>query len=149
MSISETLPDDTNLQYAPENNDVGHLYFADPQPSENGLNRVVRVNYETMSYTEANDSIVLANNEYLLDGQTDSNPHSVDRAGRTNKFYVRTQNCSSFDVIAAEGGKLVYKKTVPLTAYIDGERFVLTLPCASVSLQVVESRYYVTTSELT
>ena len=113
------LPRDTNLYYAPYN-EKGYLYFADPQPDENGKNRVIRVNYENMTFNENNDSIILTNDAYLISGKTHSNPHSVDRAGKTNKFYVRTQNAYSFDVIEAKNGKLEYLKTVPLSVNING-----------------------------
>ncbi len=113
------LPRDTNLYYAPYN-EKGYLYFADPQPDEHGENRVIRVNYKNMTFNENNDSIILTEDAYLIPGKTHSNPHSVDRAGKTNKFYVRTQNAYSFDVIEAKNGKLEYLKTVPLSTDING-----------------------------
>ena len=39
------------------------------------------------------------------------NPHSIDRAGDTNKFYIRTQNSNSFDVVNFQEGTT---KTVDL-----------------------------------
>jgi len=119
-SLETILPHDTNLYFAPKD-EKGYLYFADPQPSENGKNRVIRVNYEAMEFNENDDSIELIEDAYLLDGETHSNPHSIDRAGKTNKFYVRTQNAYSFDVVAVMDGKLQYVKTVPLFVNIDGE----------------------------
>lgn len=119
-SLETILPHDTNLYFAPKD-EKGYLYFADPQPSENGKNRVIRVNYEVMEFNENDDSIELIEDAYLLDGETHSNPHSIDRAGKTNKFYVRTQNAYSFDVVAVMDGKLQYVKTVPLFVNIDGE----------------------------
>ena len=118
-SIESLLPHDTNLYYAPYN-EKGYLYFADPQELEHGHNRVIRVNYETMAFNESSDSIVLTEDAYLIDGKVQSNPHSVDRAGKTNKLYVRTQNAYSFDVVAVENEKLVYKKTVPLSVNVNG-----------------------------
>jgi hypothetical protein len=119
-SLETILPHDTNLYFAPKN-EKGYLYFADPEPSENGKNRVIRVNYEKMRFNENDDSIELTEDAYLLDDETYSNPHSIDRAGKTNKFYVRTQNSYSFDVVAVMNGKLQYVKTVPLFVNIDGE----------------------------
>jgi len=119
-SLETILPHDTNLYFAPKN-EKGYLYFADPEPSENGKNRVLRINYEKMRFNENDDSIELTEDAYLLDGESYSNPHSVDRAGKTNKFYVRTQNSYSFDVVAVMNGKLQYVKTVPLFVNIDGE----------------------------
>jgi len=117
--LEALLPHDTNLYYAPSN-EKGYLYFADPQPSENGKNRVFRVNYATMAFDESKDSVVLTEDAYLLPGKTHSNPHSVDRAGKTNKFYMRTQNAYSFDVVKSQNGKLQYSKTEPLFENIDG-----------------------------
>ncbi len=118
--VTDILPDDTNTFYA-KGEDKNNLYFADPQPSENGKNRVIKINYSTMNFDESKDSIQLtAEDSCLIPGQTYSNPHSVDRAGKTNRLYVRTQNAYSFDVIASENNKLVYKKTVPLSVNING-----------------------------
>jgi 6-phosphogluconolactonase (cycloisomerase 2 family) len=119
-TLDNILPHDTNLFFLPKS-ERGYLYFADPQPSENGKNRVIRVNFKKMQFNEDNDSIELIEDAYLLEGETHSNPHSVDRAGKTNRFYVRTQNAYSFDVIAVEKGKLVYKKTIPLAVHINGK----------------------------
>lgn len=123
--LNAQLPHDTNLYFAPEN-EKGYLYFADPQPEEHGQNRIVRVNYETMDYNVSKDSIVLTNEVNIIPAKdlagANSNPHSVDRAGDTDRFYVRTQNSYSFDVIKANAtsGKLEYLKTVKLEATIDG-----------------------------
>jgi len=119
-TIESVLPHDTNLYYAKRNGEEGYLYFADPQPSEHGKNRVLRVNYESMQFNEANDSVVLTEDAYLLSGKAFSNPHSIDRAGKTNKFYVRTQNAYSFDVVDVRDGKFEYDKTIPLFTHIGG-----------------------------
>jgi len=119
-TLDALLPHDTNSYFAPYA-ERDYLYFADPQPSENGLNRAIRVNYNTMSYDANNDSLELTEDRYLIPGNTHSNPHSIDRAGKTNKFYVRTQNAYSFDVVAVENGKLVYKKTVPLSLILGNQ----------------------------
>jgi len=117
--LEALLPHDTNLYNAPFN-EKGYLYFADPQPSEHGKNRIIRVNYAKMAFDESKDSVVLTEDAYLLPGRTHSNPHSVDRAGKTNKFYVRTQNAYSFDVVEVKDGKLKYSKTEPLSENING-----------------------------
>ena len=75
-------PIDSNLKLGHEK---GILYYVDPRPEEGGENRALRINTNTMTYTEMN-----------VDG---TNPHSIDRAGNTNKFYIRTQNSYSFDVL--------------------------------------------------
>ena len=117
--LEALLPDDTNLYYAPKNENT-YLYFADPQPSEHGKNRVIRIDYDLMEFDEDRDSVELTEDAYLLSEESHSNPHSIDRAGKTNKFYVRTQNAYSFDVVAVENHKLKYIKTVPLFVDIDG-----------------------------
>ena len=117
--LEALLPDDTNLYYAPKN-EKAYLYFADPQPSEHGKNRVIRIDYDLMEFDEDRDSVELTEDAYLLDEESHSNPHSIDRAGKTNKFYVRTQNAYSFDVVAVENHKLKYIKTVPLFVDING-----------------------------
>jgi hypothetical protein len=73
-------PIDTNIE---DSKDSGILYYADP-----GFNRVLKVDYKNWSL-----------DELRVDG---INPHSVDRAGYSDKFYVRTQNSYSFDVINFE-----------------------------------------------
>ena len=76
------IPIDTNIAYGDEN---GSLYYADPRPEENGLNRALRIDYRNMRFEEL-----------TCNG---TNPHSIDRAGTTDKFYMRTQNSYSFDVV--------------------------------------------------
>lgn len=76
------IPIDTNIDF---NLEPGILYFADPRIEENGLNRVIRLNYELMNFEELAVAGV--------------NPHSVDRAGKSDNFYVRTQNSYSYDII--------------------------------------------------
>jgi len=61
------------------------VYYADPRPKENGLNRVLRIDYLNWTYTDI----------YTVG----INPHSIDRAGDSEKFYVRTQDSNSFDVV--------------------------------------------------
>jgi hypothetical protein len=78
----DTTPIDSNINLG---NETGVLYYADPRPQEHGLNRVLRIDYNSMSY----DAIPV----------NGINPHSIDRAGSTDKFYIRTQNSSSFDVV--------------------------------------------------
>jgi hypothetical protein len=80
---TQEIPIDSNIDLGVEK--PGILYYADPKPEENGLNRVIRIDYNTMSYS---DVAVLG-----------TNPHSIDRAGRTDKFYIRTQDDYSFDVV--------------------------------------------------
>ncbi|WP_457596613.1 YncE family protein [Hydrogenimonas sp.] len=85
---SRSIPIDTNIVYAGEvepNHDAYVLYYADPRPEENGENRVLRIDYRKWSYEEI-----------PCDG---INPHSVDRAGRSMKFLIRTQNSYSFDIV--------------------------------------------------
>ena len=81
-SMSATIPQDTNIELGGESN---ILYYADPRPEENGRNRALRINYGTMTF----EALPVRGN----------NPHSIDRAGETNKFYMRTQNSYSFDVV--------------------------------------------------
>ncbi len=78
----DTIPIDSNTRLGGEK---GILYYADPRPEENGLNRALRIDYNNMSY-----------NAVAVNG---INPHSIDRAGSTDKFYIRTQNSYSFDVV--------------------------------------------------
>ncbi len=78
----DTAPIDSNIRLGGESN---ILYYADPRPEEHGLNRVLRIDYGTMTFRAITVNGV--------------NPHSIDRAGSTDKFYVRTQNSSSFDVV--------------------------------------------------
>ena len=88
------IPIDSNLELSKEKN---FLYYADPRVEEGGKNRVLRINYKNMSYEEI-----------PVDG---INPHSIDRAGKSNKFYVRTQNSFSFDVVNFKKDTV---KTIPL-----------------------------------
>ncbi len=78
----DQIPIDSNIELGLE---PGVLYYADPRPQEHGLNRVLRIDYNTMTYR----AIPVPGN----------NPHSIDRAGESDKFYVRTQNSYSFDVV--------------------------------------------------
>ena len=117
------IPIDTNIAYA-EEAEPGHdpyvLYYADPRPEENGENRVLRVEYRTWKYRALPCSGI--------------NPHSIDRAGRSEKFYIRTQNSYSFDVVNfetnetktvsmehtyAEDGQELYHKPRAIGAYND------------------------------
>jgi len=76
------IPIDSNLMLGGEDK---ILYYTDAAPSENGLNRVLRVDYGKWKFSTM--------------GLNGVNPHSVDRAGATNKFYIRTKNSKSIDVI--------------------------------------------------
>ena len=91
---SKVIPIDTNIDFGIEPN---VLYYADPRIEENGLNRAIRIDYNAMNF-----------NEVATNG---INPHSIDRAGKTNRFYIRTQNSYSFDVVNFETGSV---KTVNL-----------------------------------
>jgi hypothetical protein len=82
LHTKSKIPYDSNLELGGEE---GILYYVDPRPEENGLNRALRIDYLNWSYTDLNVSGV--------------NPHSLDRAGDSDKFYVRTQNSNSFDVV--------------------------------------------------
>ncbi len=88
-SMAGTIPIDSNIQLGGED---GILYYVDPRPEENGENRALRIDYKAMSF----DSIP-------VDG---INPHSIDRAGETDKFYIRTQNSYSFDVVNFKTGSV-------------------------------------------
>ena len=81
-SVAGTIPIDSNIELGKETN---ILYYADPRPEENGLNRALRIDYGNMSF----ESIAV----------NGVNPHSIDRAGESDKFYIRTQNSSSFDIV--------------------------------------------------
>ncbi len=81
------IPIDTNIDFGIE---PGVLYYADPRIEENGLNRALRINTQTMQFDEV--------------GVNGNNPHSIDRAGSTSRFYMRTQNSYSFDVVSFVGG---------------------------------------------
>ncbi|WP_353662820.1 hypothetical protein [Hydrogenimonas sp. SS33] len=97
---SVEIPIDTNLAYAYKTEPQGEkyvLYYADPRPEEHGLNRVIRIDYRDWNWTAIDCN--------------GSNPHSIDRAGWSNKFYVRTQNSYSFDVVDFDTGKV---KTVDM-----------------------------------
>jgi len=86
-SMSGTIPIDSNIELGGEN---GILYYVDPRPEENGYNRALRIDYNAMSYSSVS-----------VDG---INPHSIDRAGETDRFYIRTQNSYSFDVVNFKTG---------------------------------------------
>jgi DNA-binding beta-propeller fold protein YncE len=82
------LPIDTNIAYAYKvepNGEKYVLYYADPKIAENGLNRIIRIDYRNWDYRA-----IVCNG---------INPHSVDRAGWSNRFYVRTQDSYSFDIV--------------------------------------------------
>ncbi len=82
LNTKANIPYDSNLELGDEE---GILYYVDPRPEEHGLNRALRIDYLNWSYTDINVSGV--------------NPHSLDRAGDSDKFYVRTQNDYAFDVV--------------------------------------------------
>ena len=82
LNTKANIPYDANLELGSEE---GILYYVDPRPEENGLNRALRIDYLNWTYTDINVSGI--------------NPHSLDRAGNSDKFYVRTQNSNSFDVV--------------------------------------------------
>jgi hypothetical protein len=88
------IPIDSNIELGGESN---ILYYVDPRPEENGQNRALRIDYGTMSYTSLPVRGI--------------NPHSIDRAGESDRFYIRTQNSYSFDVVNFNTGEV---KTVPL-----------------------------------
>ncbi len=81
-SLNSVAPIDSNIELG---GDSSTLFYVDPRPEENGFNRALRINYDTMTFDQLH-----------VDGV---NPHSIDRAGETNRFYIRTQNSYSFDVI--------------------------------------------------
>jgi hypothetical protein len=82
QSFAKVAPIDSNIELGSEKN---ILYYVDPRPEENGLNRALRIDYAAMKFTEI--------------AVTGINPHSIDRAGDSDKFYIRTQNSQSFDVV--------------------------------------------------
>ncbi len=82
QSMAGTIPIDSNIQLGGESHT---LYYADPRPEENGQNRALRVDYGSMTFEELRVRGV--------------NPHSIDRAGENDRFYIRTQNSYSFDVV--------------------------------------------------
>jgi len=88
------IPIDTNIELGHEKN---ILYYVDPRPEEGGENRALRINTTTMDFEEIN-----------VDG---TNPHSIDRAGNSNNFYIRTQNSNSFDIVNFTKN---ITKTIPL-----------------------------------
>jgi len=94
QSFNKVAPIDSNIELGSEKN---ILYYVDPRPEENGLNRALRIDYAAMTYTEI-----------AVDG---INPHSIDRAGDSDKFYIRTQNSKSFDVVNFKTKKV---KTIDL-----------------------------------
>jgi hypothetical protein len=81
-SMAGTIPIDANIELGGESN---ILYYADPRPEENGQNRALRIDYGTMTFEALTVRGI--------------NPHSIDRAGETDRFYIRTQNSYSFDVV--------------------------------------------------
>ncbi len=88
-SVEGTIPIDSNIELGGES---GILYYADPRPEENGQNRALRIDYNNMTFTDISVNGI--------------NPHSIDRAGETDKFYIRTQNSYSFDVVNFKTGEV-------------------------------------------
>jgi len=82
IAVKANIPIDSNIELGGED---GVLYYVDPRPEENGKNRGLRIDTKAWSFTELK-----------VDG---INPHSLDRAGNSDRFYIRTQNSDSFDVI--------------------------------------------------
>jgi VCBS repeat-containing protein len=82
LNSKANIPYDANLELGDEK---GILYYVDPRPEENGLNRALRIDYINWTYEGITVNGI--------------NPHSLDRAGDSDKFYVRTQNSNSFDVV--------------------------------------------------
>ena len=76
------IPIDSNLELG---NEKGILYYVDPKVEDGGENRALRIDTNTMTFQEIS-----------VNGM---NPHSIDRAGKSNKFYIRTQDENSFDVV--------------------------------------------------
>ncbi len=79
------IPHDANVEVG---NEPNIFYMADSYPETNGLNRVIRV--------DMNDLNDLTYTSLYTNGD---NPHSVDRAGDSSYFFIRTQNSKSFDVM--------------------------------------------------
>ncbi len=96
LNMKKNIPYDSNLELGEE----GILYYADPRIEENGKNRALKIDYLNMTFTNLN--------VYGI------NPHSIDRAGDSNKFYIRTQNSTSFDVVNFEQNSV---KTVDLKGH--------------------------------
>ena len=94
LHAKANIPYDSNLELGGEE---GILYYVDPRLEENGLNRALRIDYLNWTFSDLNVSGI--------------NPHSLDRAGDSDKFYVRTQNDFAFDVINFVTGEV---KTVDL-----------------------------------
>ncbi len=94
---------DKSKSYIPLNsnkelgNESGILYYADPREEEHGKNRVIRLDYLHWTYSSLKTKGI--------------NPHSIDRAGDSDKFYVRTQSSKSFDVVNFQTRKV---KTIDL-----------------------------------
>ncbi len=88
------IPINSNVELGGEN---GIIYFADPQEKEHGKNRVIRLDYLHWTYSSLKTKGI--------------NPHSIDRAGDSDKFYVRTQSSKSFDVVNFQTRKV---KTIDL-----------------------------------
>jgi len=78
------------------NNIWSYYYYADPDPS---FNRVVVMDPASMTMIGEIPVVGLS-------------PHSADRAGFTDRMYIRTTGNKSFDVVNAR--TLSYLKTVPL-----------------------------------
>jgi len=78
----DLIPEDSNVAFEAESDIV---YLTDVRKEDGGLNRVVRVDTKNMTF----QAITLKG----------SNPHSIDRAGSSDKFYIRTQNSTSISVV--------------------------------------------------
>ena len=94
-NFRELIPEDSNTALGGETDIV---YIADIREEDGGKNRAIRIDAQNM---EAE----------IFDIKKGSNPHSIDRAGDSNKFYVRTQSSTSISVINFETGS---EKTVDL-----------------------------------
>ncbi len=84
------LPLDTNTVFDKEKK---YIYFANPKAEEGGHNSVVRIDYKNMKLDKEIRTLGI-------------NPHSIDRAGDTKKFYVRTQDSNSFDIVNFDEGTI-------------------------------------------
>ena len=78
----DLIPEDSNVAFAREN-DI--LYLTDVRTEDGGKNRAIRVDTKDMTFKAI-----------TLQG---SNPHSIDRAGSSDKFYLRTQNSNTISVV--------------------------------------------------
>jgi DNA-binding beta-propeller fold protein YncE len=97
-SFREYIPINSNLELGGER---GIIYYADPKEEEGGYNRVLRIDTNSWSYKEI-----------YTDG---INPHSIDRAGDSDRFYIRTQDSESFDIVN-------FKTNEVKTVWLDGDR---------------------------